>query len=364
MKVACFAYLHGLGGAERQIIMLANSLVNRNHEVSLIILADNNLKYDISEKVKIIDLSRFDNQKSNKIINRRRMIKKTLTCIKPDITVHFWLQSAYLCATMPKSLTGKLIYCERGDPGNSEYRGLLKLIRKIAFKKMDGFVFQSNGAKKFFNESIRKKSIVIHNSVSVPTNLYLEPAKNRTKRIVSVGRLHNQKNQLLLIKAFNKIKNDIPEYILEIYGEGPLEKSLQKTIDDYQLNNRVILKGTYKNIFEKIYDATLFVLSSDYEGMPNALMEAMAIGLPCISTDCRPGGARDLIENDVNGWIVPIDNVNELAYKINNVLHDENKLYKVSCNAMNIRNSHSAQNVFDKWENYFESVCKMGVNNE
>ena len=359
MKIVCVGYLHGAGGAERQIIMLSNALSERGHDVHLIILAEDKSKYDIANKVKIHNLTKAESQNGNKILNRFRMFKNLLNEIRPEISIHFWFQSAYFCTMMDKSITGKIIYSERADPSDVEYKGSLRIVRNIAFKRIDGFVFQSEGARDFFKESIKRKSIIIHNSVSIPEDKYLKPCEKREKKIVNVGRLHPQKNQKLLIDSFSKIITDFPEYTLEIYGEGELRVKLQKQIADLGLTERVFLKGITKDILEHVYTASLFVLSSDYEGMPNALMEAMSIGVPCISTDCRPGGARTLICNNVNGWITPIGDANLLSSRMKAVLlrGDNNK--EIILNAMKIRETHSPQKVFDAWDRYCRSLVEI-----
>lgn len=359
MKIVCVGYLHGAGGAERQIIMLANALSERGHEVHLVILVENNSKYDIADKVKIHNLTKVESKKGNKIVNRFHALKNVLKGIRPDVSLHYWLQSAYFCAMMSKSVSGKVIYSERGDPGDLEYKGFLGIVREVAFKRIDGFVFQSEGARDYFKEYIKRKSVIIHNSVSIPEDKYLKPCEIREKKIVNVGRLHPQKNQKLLIHSFSKIASDFPEYILEIYGDGELRGELQKQIDDLGLTERVFLKGTTRSVLDYVYTASLFVLSSDYEGMPNALMEAMAIGVPCISTDCRPGGARTLICDKVNGWITPIEDANMLSSRMRDVLLRGKKNEEIILNAMKIRESHSEKNVFDDWERLCKSLVEI-----
>lgn len=356
MKIVCVGYLHGAGGAERQIVMLANALAERGHEVHLIILAENKSKYSILKNVVVHDLTSAEKDNGNRIINRFKALKNEMSKIKPEVSIHYWLQSTYMCAMMKKSITGRVIYSERSDPGDAEYKGILSVIRSLAFRRVDGFVFQSEGARDFFKGRVIKRSIVIQNSVEVPEGKFLEPCKNRENKIVNVGRLHPQKNQRLLINAFSRIANQFPEYTLEIYGDGELKEDLQEQINQLGLNNRIYLRGTTKNILEKVYTASLFVLTSDYEGMPNALMEAMAVGVPCISTDCKPGGARSLIKEGINGWIVPIHDVEALTEQmresLDNLCNDE----KIAQNAIKMRYLHSSDNTFDKWENFLKLI--------
>lgn len=355
MRIACVAYLHGAGGAERQIIMLANNLALQGEDVSLIVMVDYKSKYPISKAVNVIDLTYCEKEKGNKIVNRFRALRKTYKELSPQITIHYWLQSAYLTAMMPRWLTGKIIYSERGDPSDSEYSGFLGVIRTIAFKRMQGFVFQSEGAKDYFAETIKRRAIVIPNPISVPENEYVTPCEKRKKKIVNVGRLHPQKNQALLIEAFSKLSSDFSEYSLEIFGDGVLREELIKKIKHLNLENRVFLKGTTSNIYEEMYNASLFVLSSDYEGMPNALMEAMALGVPCVSTDCRPGGARALINDGENGFIVPIGNVDGLKCAMEKALRSD-KLARMCILEQQIRLTHSEKTIFKRWKDYIYSL--------
>lgn len=355
MKIACVAYLHGRGGAERQIVMLANALAEFGHDVYLLSLAACNPVYTLSSEVHLIDLSKKEN-KFEKTITRYFSLRKELSGIRPDVSIHFWMQSAYLCALMPKSICGRVIYAERGDPGDREYAFILGIIRWLSFMRMDGFVFQSKGARDYFGTRVKKRSIVIPNAHSIPDGFLTEPCVEREKKIISVGRLHPQKNQALLINAFATIASDIPEYNLEIYGDGPLKDSLCKLIESLGMCNRVTIHPSCSDIFEKMHKASLFVLSSDFEGMPNALMEAMALGVPCISTDCKPGGARELIEDGVNGWIVPRNDVDSLARKITEVLCGTHFLKSVVSKSLNIRNIYSKKNIYGKWNAFIRKI--------
>src|SRR5690606_37218842 len=156
-----------------------------------------------------------------------------------------------------------------------------------------------------------------------------------------VGRLHEQKNQQLLVNAFAKISNEYPDYKLEIFGEGELRDLLEEQISKLNLEGKVILRGTTNTLFDEIIDASLFVLSSDFEGMPNALMEAMSLGLPCISTDCKPGGAKELIENKVNGLLSNRLSEKNLYECIKYMLENPTKAEMMGIEAKNICYSHS-----------------------
>ena len=358
MKIMTVGYLHGAGGAERQIILLSNQLAQRGHDVTLCVLAENHSPYMIDENVKIVDVSNVENNvgsSSGKIIKRLSAFRKVVKQVKPDTIINYNLQSAYFCLTLCKRQRGKVIYSERGDPYDAEYSGLLGKVRDITVKKMDGLVFQSEGARDFFDESVKNKSVVIHNSVNVPQEKYPIPAV-REKRIVNVGRLHPQKNQKLLIDAFTEVSNAFPDYVLEIYGDGELHDELQTHIEDNGLSGRAFIHPSRKDLWDCIHNASLFVLTSDFEGMPNALMEAMALGLPCVSTDCRPGGARSLIENGENGIIVPVGDVAALSWAMSQCLSKQDVSERIAFNARNIVETHSEKVLFDKWEEFLEKI--------
>lgn len=351
MKLALVAYLHGAGGAERQITLLANVMAKRGYEVHFLVLSEFSNRYPISKEVIVHDLTFAEKNKFHPIIGRYKALKKVYKEIKPDVTIHYNLQSAYLTVAMPKSVYRKAIYSERGDPYDKEYSGLLGKIRDWTVKQMDGLVFQSEGARDFFDAKIKEKSVVIHNSVEVPVDKYPLP-EVRSRRIVSAGRLHEQKNYALLIDAFSKIAHDIPKYKLVIYGDGELREELLKQINNLQLIDRVDLKPACKDIWDRIRDASLFVLSSDYEGMPNALMEAMALGIPSIATDCRPGGARTLIEDGVNGFVTPLRDVDALANMMRYVLSNPNVAETISKGGRQIALTHDQESTFNKWEKF------------
>lgn len=354
MKIVFLSYLHGFGGAEKQNVMLANAMAERGHEVTLISISVDNNCYPLDENVKYIYLP---DRKTNalRIVSRYQDIKKKLKEIRPDVTVNFWFQSAYMTAFMKKSVTGKVIYSERGDPGDKEYSGMMGIVRSLTLPRIDGFVFQSKGAQSFFNNSVQSRSTVIPNPVFVKAEDYPE-VKERRKAIVTVGRLHPQKNHKLLIDAFALVADQIPDYILEIYGDGELKDELQKQIDNLGLSDRAFLKGTSKEIHSLIYDAALFVLSSDYEGLPNTLLEAMALGIPSISTDCRPGGAREIINDRCNGIITSIGNKNELARAIKYAIDNYEEVVNFAKIAKNDMKKYSPGIIYSLWESSLRNL--------
>ena len=251
-----------------------------------------------------------------------------------------------------------VIVSVRNDP-NVEYKSKINnLVMKILYPLADGFVFQTEDAKNYFNKKIQSKSVIIPNSIKetfIQREIY---TGEKDKIIVNIGRLEKQKNQELLIEAFNDVKDEFLDYNLYIYGEGTLKENLKNKIKEMDLENRVFLKGEVENIEEKIEKSSVFVLSSKYEGMPNALMEAMALGVPCISTDCPCGGPKFLIQNGVNGILAKVDKKEEIVQGIRKILSDENFANDISKNAIKIREKLNPKVINFKWKNYIEKIIK------
>jgi len=219
-------------------------------------------------------------------------------------------------------------------------------------KLADGFVFQTEDAKLFYSKLLKGRGVVIPNPLFVEgmPEPYLG---TREQRIVTAGRLVDQKNQKMLIEAFSIIASDYPNYILDIYGEGPNRSLLQNLILSKQLQDRVFLKGNVPDILERIKKASCFVMSSDFEGMPNALIEAMALGLPCISTDCPCGGPKELISDGLNGMLVKVGNVDNLADCLRRLLSNEKMANEMGSNAVKVREKLDAGKVVNDWNDYF-----------
>lgn len=356
-NIVFLGFMHGYGGAERSMIMTANALANFGYNVTIISFQDNNVAYQIDNRINYIFIPDCEGKKIRRYIYRFNRLKYMLSKLKPKVVISFWLQPAIFSAIISKFLGFKVIYSERGDPTDEEYKGILGFIRNIFFNFIDGFVFQTEGAKKCFSESIQKRGVVINNPVYIKYDDFPIPVKRR-KVIVNVGRLHEQKNQILLINAFAKISNEFSEYNLEIYGQGELESELKDLIKRLKLEDRVILKGTTNNLFAEIFDASLFVLSSNYEGMPNALMEAMALGIPCITTDWKPGGAREIIVNGKNGLIISNNSQEELAKAIKYMLENPEQANLMGRNAKEICRTHAPAHIFALWDQFIQTLIR------
>jgi glycosyltransferase involved in cell wall biosynthesis len=180
----------------------------------------------------------------------------------------------------------------------------------------------------------------------------------REKVIIGAGRLNSQKNFPLLISSFAQIAKDFPGYKLRIYGKGALLESLQSLAKEKGVGDRVEFPGYVPNMPEVLEKASMFVLSSDFEGMPNALMEAMASGLPCISTDCGGGGARFLIEDGENGLLVPQKDEVAMAEAMRKILSDDAFANKIAENARKLQENLAPEKIYGEWEKFILKKTK------
>ena len=337
------------GGAERVTSILVNEWAKKGCKTKILVTRTEPIsKYPLDQSVNVI--SCLEEVKIAPVGQLAIMKKIREICKKwkPDVVISFYNDLCALSALAIKGLHIPLIYSERNDPNRTNQRQSDRLYRKIVEKNTDKIVFQTTGAQQCYSRKIQKKSTGILNPLDT-TGFPIHNFLCEKKEIVSIGRLEPQKNQKLLIKAFSLIAEELPDYSLVIYGEGSLREYLENYIKSKNLEDRVLLPGVKENVQEYIKDASLFVLSSDYEGIPNALIEAMAIGLPCVSTDCSPGGARELINSGKNGVIVECGNAEALANAISESICDREKAALIGKQAELLRRRVDKERIAEKW---------------
>lgn len=341
------------GGAEKTIVNLANWLAeNTSNDIYLVSVHGIEKPFDISPSIHY--KGHEVNVKGKLSFNYQifKNIRSSIKKISPDIIITFEIYP--LLYSLLNSLTNKNIrfyYSERNDP-KIHYSLLQRTTRNFSLFFTDGIICQTQDALNYFPKKIRNKSVVIHNPVYIPYGKY--PLSSRCdNRIVAVGRLVKQKNYLLMIEAFELISKSYPDLILEIYGEGEERKTLQTKIISKNLENKVFLRGSHKDVFDKIYGARMFVMTSKYEGMPNALMEAMGLGIPVVCSDCPCGGPKELIRTGKNGFLFKNNNLQDLIEKMRICL-SQNKL-ELRKNGKMICISHSVNKIFKEWYNFIIS---------
>lgn len=349
------------GGAERVISNLANMFVNEGNEVYILTLLNGDSAYQLDDKIYFDSLKIKEGKKNviekifsilKNVINMRKYIKRN----NFDVIISFLPRASWYSAISTIGLKNKLIISERNDP-NSIYKSKLqKKMYRLIYNMADGIVFQTNDAKNFFSKKVQNNSVVISNPVN---DIFFDnvKVKKRLKNIVNVGRLSEQKNHKLLIDAFADFSKEYRDYKLIIYGEGPLRKELEAQINNLGLANKVLLPGIENNIKDKIYNSSMFVFTSDYEGMPNSLMEAMALGIPCISTDCPCGGPREIIENNVDGILVHVNNKDEIILAMKKII-EKNLFDSFSEKSKKKMENYKIDIINKKWKQYIKFIVE------
>jgi len=356
MKKVLF-YIHSLnkGGAERVLLTIANRLKN---EYNVVILTDkvDEREYSLPEGIRRINIENelANNNVSSSTINRLKAIRSTMADERPDCIIAFMLSSAMRAIVATMFSRYRVVAAVRSNPYDDFGSFKKRLIVNALFSLAPKVVCQTEVQKGFFYKWIQNRCVLVFNPL-------FEEFQNssyngeRSKRIVATGRLYDYKNHELLIRAFSTIASDHPDVDVVIYGEGPHRGYLSRLIDECGLEGRAILAGDSDNVVRDIRDAMIYVLPSDTEGMPNALMEAMALGLPVVSTDCPGGGPATLINNRVNGILVPVNDVAAMEKAIDELLKDEKLRNELSKEAIKIKDICDIENIINTWIDIIEN---------
>ena len=355
MKITLFIGGLSGGGAERVTCNLANYLVKKGHEVEILTVSNEPSTYKLHKNVTrwSMGVGLFNKNPLKNPIRICRFVWYVLTH-KCDAYLVMLPRTTYLLLQVRWMVKAKIIAAQRIMPSSLRQNTQLRL-KKVA-SKAEGWIFQTPEQFEWFNGLIGQSRIkIIPNAINPDFIMPFFEGK-RKQYIVTSGRLTKQKNHKLLISAFFSIASDFPDYTLIIYGEGPLQKDLENQIKSLGLTHKVLLPGYITNINEKIFDASLFVLSSDFEGMPNALMEAMAMGVPSISTDCDGGGARFLIENGKNGLLVPKNDVDALAEAMRDLLSHPEKAERLGEEGRKLCERLAPEKIYGEWEEFIKDV--------
>ena len=275
--------------------------------------------------------------------------------------IGFAVIPSILCSLASVGIRVPVVVCERNDPG--VYPLLWKLIRSVAYKFASGAVFQTNDASNYFGDEYFKVRKIIYNPLQLDNfKSYEFSTANKKNSIVITSRLTEVKNHEILIRAFALLTEKFPDYILDIYGDGPLRDYLTNLVKKLGLDNKVVFHGAMPDVLNKIVSSKIFVLPSNHEGFPNSLAEAMALGIPSISTDCRIGGPKEMIVNGVNGIFIPINDLEALTHAIEALIEDNVYYAKIACNSIEIRNMLDAKKISSEWIQFIEEILLINNN--
>ena len=365
LKICIVIPRMGGGGAERVTAHIANKLVEKGMSVILVTFVSNESFYKLDKRVKFVSAMCEINRRNAllrkismlvHLIKAKKYLNKVVYEEKPDVVLSMLSPAdiiTYFVKIGCKKWSFKWISSERAEP--LERNKIFQLFLKRIYTKTDAFVCQSKKIYHYY-ESVPLKAI-IPNPLSTNDLPDVKPEEHPL-RIVAAGRLTKQKNFSMLIEAFAHSKNQLEQdTTLTIYGDGPLRDALNNTIANYGLNDDIILFGSTQNLIDKINGASLFVLSSDFEGFPNVLLEAMSMGLPVISTDFPTGVAKELIK-DENGIIVPVNDSNAMSKAIIRIMNDSVLRDMMRKKNVYVRDKYDANKIVDQWLKLVQEITK------
>ena len=394
--IITFSY-YGIGGAQRRAFALADSFAKKGYKVYVLAVygSDSTITqsnyYNVDESIELILAPEYYEKHKNDSITveyekktkkRIKLLKTIQSLLRPFKRVnhrinfiinglrksnylkHFFVSHpdatiinfgfsifdrVYLAS---KSSGNKIIYAETNASNKYKTERFYELMRKT-IRKSNAFVFQTNDEKSEHGLTDSKQAHVIHNPIKPDLP---EPYTGiRNKTIVNFCRLSRQKNLLLLIKAFEMLHTEFPDYKLKLYADTSdpnnteYRNELTTYISENNLGNSVFLLPPSSDIHNIILDCAMFVSSSDFEGISNSMIEAMAIGLPCICTDCDGGGAREMITHGENGLLVPVRDAAALKEAMARMITEDGLAEKCSKKAAEIRETHSIEKISEKW---------------
>lgn len=351
----------GTGGAERVICNLANRMAKDGHVVRIICYEKlKSFYYELEKNVSIVELDpdinkrvSFIRRKTAGFVNLVRLYKAVRGS---DRVISFYSRQNCYSILVCNLLKIPVICAERDHFFMSDGKINHKL-RNIFYPHANGFIHQTNMARDFLreHEGVCCQDVVIPNPLWISSFPERQPIKGN---IIAVGRLEEQKNYKGLIRAFSIVVEKESDAVLSIYGDGSQKEELLSLVHELNIEKNVIFKGMTKNIIEVHRTADIYVMFSHGEGYPNALMEALAMGVPSISSDCPVGGPRDMIQDGQNGYLVPCSDEEKLANRIIELLRDISLRKRLSDSAIKIRLTNEFETIYHKYMTYILSVTR------
>lgn len=338
-KIAFLVSKLGSGGAERVISVLASHFA-KSFQVTLFVFSDES-KYKIDDRIEIVKLNSVKS-KFKKVIGRCNQIHEYMKQNEITTIITFEL---YYALFLSKFKDIKVITSCRNYPKLEFKSPIGRLIQYVTFMRASHVVFQTEEQKKLFKRV--KNYSIIPNPIN--DGVFKIERKPAEKKIVAVSRIEKQKNLKLLIDAMIDFHSEY-EYTLEIYGEGQLLQSYIEYVEEKKASDYIFFKGFCADVLSRISDASAFVLTSNFEGMPNSLLEAMSIGIFSIATDSLGGGARALISDGHNGKLIPMNDKESLVDALKMLENNSELVKQMEINAIHDRDKYASDAIGEQWE--------------
>jgi len=339
------------GGTERVISVLANRMVSMGHKVTIVMIADPTIEYDLDKRICTVCVSKATGGSLIGRIKRIRSMRKVFLRDKNAKIISMGTVANLFTLVASAGLKNSITISERNDPNRLNHRPIKKYevwIRNCLYRRADKIVLQTSEVKSCFPTYISNKCVVIPNPISSSL-----PDANidgyREKSVISAGRLTEQKNHKLLIDAFCRFYKKHPDYYLNIYGKGELEEELKEYVKSNKMEGIINICGFCDDLYKKLQSAGMYVSSSDWEGISNSMIEALAMGIPTIATDCPVGGSRMFINSGDNGVLINVGDEMALANEMIRIAEDEGFARLLGKKAVRIRGELAVEKIIGKW---------------
>lgn len=350
------------GGAERVVSNLANQFAAEGYEVYIATEWQEEEEYSIDPAVHRVHVGLRDEEANKsritKFLLRIKYLKQFIKEYKPDVLIAFAQRANYRALMAAGNSDLPVVISIRTDPVGHYDSFSDKVQIKWLFPKVSGCVFQTNDQKEFFKPYLQDNSRIILNPIN-PKYIGVPKPSTREKAVVHHARLVDFKNQPMLLRAFLKVHEKHPDYILKIYGDDShdgTKEILDKIIADNHAEDYILLMGGSDSLEKELPKGSVYAFSSDWEGLPNSLLEAMALGMPIVATDCPCGGPRTVMTNEVDGLLIPVKDEDALANGINRLIEDRELAERLGDNARKIADRAGSEAVFRQWRDFLNQV--------
>jgi glycosyltransferase involved in cell wall biosynthesis len=352
------------GGAPFAVVNWANAWHKRGYQVTILIIhPDEGVgnDYPVDEGIELVSIDLRDRPVANAVLAFKRVcsclyrLRKAIVKTGPDVCLCFFepLNVRVLMACF--GLSFPVIVMEQTHPGQVSFGRFWEKWRERIYPTAAAQVNLTHDASNWSKERFKlKKSAVIPNPV-LPTTARADLKKEGRKTAIAAGRLVDQKGFDMLVRAFAKISDTNPDWDLVIYGEGDNRASLERDIVEFGLGKRVFLPGWTNTMSAQMVQADMFVLSSRYEGFGNVVAEALAVGLPVVSFDCK-SGPGEIVRHGVDGFLVPPLDVDALAESMSVLMGDEDLRIRFGEEALDARERFSVGRTVSLWDDLFSDL--------
>ncbi len=352
------------GGCERVVSNLANKFAAEGYDVYVTVEWIDEDEFPLDPRVHHVNvgLKPEDEHKGRwiKFLLRIKYLRDFLKKEQPDVLCAYMHRPNFRALTAALGLKTPVVISIRNNPEPFYGHWTDKLQIRLLFPRANGCVYQTAEQRAFFRPYLQENSRVILNPIHDKYLQLPDPDyEHQEKTVVQSSRLVGFKNQAMLLRAFARVHKAHPDWSLRIYGPDAADgtrEQLEKIIRENQAEDWMQLMGGTDDLEHLIPKAAIYALPSDYEGMPNALMEAMAMGMPCVSTDCPSGAPGILIQDGVNGLLVPVGDEDAMAAALTRLIEDPALRVRLGREARRIRDIASTDKIYEEWKDYLEQV--------